>query len=647
MAPRGNLRGLLVLTSIFGGKTVKVNVSDYIELATAVYIDAAAKCTADVSDLRDLDTLRSRVENEGISFLTISLPQFARDFERALTIGQIDSTLFIGWRRIILSTGKRGSIPAFLQGMISRIFDRETGRINEHEVHTPNNWDARSDYPTIVDSVRQICLTFKKVEIDCTPERVSAALQSFISTERSFEMFTPSEKQTNDFASVSSMLWGNLVSTFVLSDCIPKHGPGATAERISGNQKYRWRRWHDRLEPYFPLVDSGYPLGIPEDSKELQEVTIVPENEEQPVRVVPVPKTLKSPRIIAIEPCCNQFIQQGILGILVKGLESYWLSRYHINFGSQDINQRLAIRGSRTGRLATIDLSDASDRVPRELALKMFDSNPDFRDAIDACRSTRAQLPTGEIISPLRKFASMGSALCFPVEAMYFYTICVEALLKVQNLPLSPSNLYRVTRMIHIYGDDIIVPSMYAVTVIDHLQKYNCKVNTNKTFFSGYFRESCGVDAYQGRPVQPVYLRRLFPDNRRQASQIISMVETANLFYLKGYWRTTTFLRNRIEGLVGILPYKSETAEGLGHISFLGYRSIEIWNENLQRFEVTTLVPSPVRRTDVLDGYAAIQASLTKLRNPHVFEGSRERNPLEISALHGAVALKRRRVPPL
>jgi hypothetical protein len=337
-----------------------------------------------------------------------------------------------------------------------------------------------------------------------------------------------------------------------------------------------------------------------------------------------------------------QYAQQALKDTLVKGIESYWLSKGHVNFADQSINQRQAIRGSRTGRLATIDLSDASDRVPRELALAMFDSNPDFRDAIDACRSTRAILPNGTLVYPLRKFASMGSALCFPVEAMYFYTICVKALLEKRNLPVTPRNVHSVSRVIRVYGDDIVVPSTDAVAVIDHLQKYNCKVNSSKTFWSGYFRESCGVDAYRGKQVQPVYLRKLFPDDRRQASQIISIVETANLFYLKGYWQTATYLFERIEGLIGCLPYVSENSEGLGRISMLGYRSCENWDDNLQCFKVTTLVPTPVRRTDELEGYAALMASLTRLRMLSDLEAPRSRDSLKYTALHGAVALHRR-----
>lgn len=618
---------------------MKSNVSDYLGVAEVVYKDACAKCIADVSDLRDLDTLRYRVEHEGLSFLTITLPKFCQDFERSLELGYIDSTFFQSFR-------KNGSIPAFLQGMISHVFNRETGRLISNE-DTPNvlSGGVSSDIPTIIESVRQICLTFKKLEIDCSPQRVQKALDSFIAIERSFETFSVPEKLYHDFSDIAFLLWSDMVRPFRIDQVVPRHGPGATSERISGNQKYVWREWNDRLEPFFPLVDSAYPLGTPVDSEELKRVTIVPEQDERPVRVTPVPKTLKGPRIIAIEPACMQYAQQGIRDWLYASIESYPLTAGMINFKSQQINQELALISSRTGRLATIDLSDASDRVPRELALEMFRSNPDLLDAIDACRSTKAEMPDGQIIGPLNKFASMGSALCFPVEAMYFYTICVMAILEAKHLPGTYANLRLVCRMIHVYGDDIIVPTTYANVVLDYLQKYNCKVNLNKTFLTGKFRESCGVEAYDGKLVTPTYLRHIPPENKRQASQLISWVKTANLFYKRGYWRTTSFLLNKVERVLGELPYGSEESEGLVRISYLGFRSASRWNPKFQRLEIRCWCPSPVKSKDRIGGYAALQKSLASLHRLVDDWAVRDASHLEHFALHGAVALKLRWVP--
>lgn len=639
---------------------MKSNVSDFLELVDSIYLDATTKCSADVFDLRDLKTIRSRVEHEGISFLTITLPRFANDFERSLASGKIASTAFTGFNRV-----RGGSIPELFQGMTKRVFNEKTGEVicDDPQIFFG---DAASDIPTIVESVRQICLTFKKVELECTPERVHSSLNSFIEIEHNFDTFSLQDQDRSKFLELSDMLWGNMVASFTCDQIIPRHGPGATADQRTGNGKYVWHKWYDRLEPYFPFVGRAYPLGIPavinekpfrwiaENPKEFHIVSIVPEYDEQPVKVVQVPKTLKAPRIIAIEPCCMQYAQQGIRDWLYAKIESYWLSRGHVNFRDQSVNQRLAITSSIDGQLATIDLSDASDRVPHDLALSMFRTCPELADAVEACRSRSALLPDGRLVSPLRKFASMGSALCFPVEAMYFYTLCIMASLDSMGLSYTPRNIFDVSRNVYVYGDDIIVPSANADVVIDYLQKYNCKVNSNKSFWTGKFRESCGVDAYEGMEVTPTYIRQLRPDNKQQADRIVSWVATANLFYRKGYWNTTSLMFKIIEDLIGDLPYVTETSAALGRISFLGYQSVERWNDNLQRFEIRAFVPRPVYRTDPLEGYGALTKyflnpgkplwSITRKGNRLLLTPSESQDSkrFERSARHAAVALSRR-----
>lgn len=611
---------------------MKSNVSDCLELMRVVYIDSTSLCTADVSDLRDLKTIQSRVKDEGLSFLTITLPAFCSDIEKCLQQGFVDSSCFLQFRK------RQGAIPHFMWGMLSRIFNVETGRIYEQ--------DSRNaiDVPHILNCIRQICLCFKKVELGCSPEREAAAIENFVQTEHSFGMFSLPREDSETFRLLSSMLWGRMLWHLRPSMFTPKHGPGATADRISGNRKFVWRSWHERLEPYFPIASNGYV--ITEDiERVLEDVTFVPAEEEMPVRVTLVPKTLKGPRVIAIEPCCMQYAQQGIRDVLYDIIESDAYTSGRVNFREQSINQALAMNSSSDGLLATIDLSDASDRVPRDLALSMFDDNPELRDFIDSCRSTSAQLPSGVIVHDLKKFASMGSALCFPIEAMYFYTICIVALFRATGLPVTSSNLMFLSYMVHIYGDDIIVPSMYAGAILDHLQKYNCKVNTSKTFVSGRFRESCGVDAYDGYEVTPTYFRSLRPKDRRQASRIVSYVSTANLFYKKGMWRTSQLMFKWVEKIIGNLPYVSETSSALGRVSYLGYQTVGRWSDRYQRFEVKAWVPRPVYRTDELDGHGALMKSLLKLHGLKDPWASRDARHLMHSALHGEVAINRRWVP--
>jgi len=634
---------------------LKSHISVYLEVLHAIYYDACNKCVAEVSQ-RDLNYIKSRVEKEGMSFLTITLPSFASDFEKSLELMKVDSNLFRNFR-------KRRSIPAFLQGMTSRIFDIETGRINDDVLSSPFHFSS------LVESIRQICLAFKKIELPCRPEKVRKAMDGFVEIENSFSDFQLSDEHSKSFDLVCSVLWDNIMGDIRLDMLVPRHGPGATADRISGNQKYNWRRWHTRLEPYFPVIDTCYSASCGEldyHSQELNKLAFVSELEEQPVKVTPVPKTLKGPRIIAIEPCCMQYAQQGLRDRIYSIIESYWLTAGHINFRDQSVNQSLALISSKDGRLATIDLSDASDRVPHGLAMRMFQSNPDVRDAIESCRSTGAKLPDGRIIRPLRKFASMGSALCFPIEAMYFYTICVVASLEFADLPVSRENVYNVSRDIYVYGDDIIVPSTVATTVLDYLTKYNCKVNSNKTFLKGNFRESCGVDAFGGNLVTPVYLRQPIPENRQQSHSILSWCSTARQLFKAGYVRASQLLFKGVESVLGKLPSTGDKSFVIGRNHYwLSPPLKKRWNRHYQRLEVRCWVPAPVYRTDKLEGYGALQKSLLKLLGVSL-ESSRDSlsltyqesidrylssivqedvKHLERSALYGAVVIKRRWVP--
>lgn len=92
-------------------------------LCSEVFKDFAARCDTDEVELgRDLNTIRSRLKHEGLSFLTITLPAYCQSFERSLEDGQVAHDSFPGWRRV-------KSLPAFLKGLTSLVFDLATGKV--------------------------------------------------------------------------------------------------------------------------------------------------------------------------------------------------------------------------------------------------------------------------------------------------------------------------------------------------------------------------------------------------------------------------------------------------------------------------------------------------------------------------------------
>jgi len=577
-------------------------------------------CVANESAERDICELISRVKHEGLSFLTITLPSYGADFESCLRNGRVDSLYFRGFR-------KYRRIPAFLRGIFSLVFDADTGEIHEE--------------PSIsaIKGIRQIAYTFKKVKLACAPKRVRKAYAGYLMDEHDLSVaLAPSD--IAKFGAVADLCW-KFLSEINIFDTIPKHGPGATQEKIGGNAKFRFLRWHDRLERYFPLDSNAFVNSNALDSSEFEDLTIVPSEDEAPVRVIVVPKTLKAPRIIAIEPVCMQYAQQAVSRTLVNALEKARLTDGHVNFTDQSVNQRLAIISSRDESMATLDLSSASDRVPLSLVIRMLQCAPELLGAILACRSREAQLPDGTRVC-LRKFASMGSALCFPIESMYFYTLCVAARLELHALPVTSRNIYSMSRDVYVYGDDIIVPANEATVVIDYLQKYYCKVGAPKSFWTGKFRESCGVDAYSGEVVTPTYLREMPPDDKRNANALISWVKTSNLLYMSGYWSSSALLLRECELLLGKLPIVGDKCAGLGKVSFQRGYTTERWSIPYQCPEVRTWIASPVYRTDKLDGYPALLKCLLSLETRLGYESSTSDDHLNRTARHGAVTLKRR-----
>lgn len=99
-------------------------IADLLRLWRNVYLDVCDECSV-VPDLRDYREVEARVIKEGVSFLTITLPAFCKDLERSLALGRIDSNAFQGFAK---AGPKARAIPAFLQGMLSHLFDRVTDR---------------------------------------------------------------------------------------------------------------------------------------------------------------------------------------------------------------------------------------------------------------------------------------------------------------------------------------------------------------------------------------------------------------------------------------------------------------------------------------------------------------------------------------
>lgn len=226
-----------------------------------------------------------------------------------------------------------------------------------------------------------------------------------------------------------------------------------------------------------------------------------------------VPKTVKTERSIAVEPLLNGFLQKGVDLEMRKRLK-----RVNVDLTDQSFNQRLAHLGSAMdGSFCTIDLSSASDSLAVEVVRELIP--PEWFSLLDALRSKEGFLDGRKIA--YEKFCSMGNGFCFPLESLIFAACVTEA---GGKLGVDAA----------VYGDDIIVQHQIFDRVVSNLSLLGFKLNTDKTFSSGPFRESCGADYFGGEDVRPFTLDF-------KLDSLSSLIKLHNLTRRNAY--TTAFFR--------------------------------------------------------------------------------------------------------
>jgi len=234
----------------------------------------------------------------------------------------------------------------------------------------------------------------------------------------------------------------------------------------------------------------------------------------------------------------------------------------------------------------------------------MLEPWPHLHKAVDASRSRSADVP-GHGVIRLAKFASMGSALTFPMEAMVFTTCIFLGIERALNRPLDQRDVVSLSDKVRVYGDDIIVPVEFVQSVVAVLEAFGAVVNSDKSFWTGSFRESCGREYYAGVDVSIVHVRQMFPTHRKHATRVISTVSLRNQLYYAGYWDTCSWLDGEIAQVLRYFPVVLPTSRVLGRHSFLGFETQKIGmhhhNPMVKGYVVSAVLPS-----DPLDGPAAL-----------------------------------------
>jgi hypothetical protein len=486
--------------------------------------------------LKDVSYIFDRVNHEGLKFLTVTLPKLGKAIDRGLETGHL--VLPVGFKR----ASRKSRIPAFMQGIFRCVF-HEDGTLKEEP-------DSHS-----IQDLRQVLFLLYKLELPYSEKEKGKVLDNFevVEAELSSSIYFDDTR----VLSKARRLIHSVLKGFDPKDIVPAHGPGAVATGEKGDEKWTFARKYTSLHQCYPYYDYFIVGRGNELCDRLSWYKGLVKEEIPCAKVILVPKDSRGPRLISEEPLEIQYIQQGLLRKLVPWIENHPLTRGVINFTDQSLNQRLALESSTTRECATLDLKEASDRIRMDLVEDLFPK--EFVRHIKACRSTHTELPCGKRL-PLSKFAPMGSALCFPVMALTLWAICRAYLQDSDDQERSSVHSIPHYGTIAVYGDDLVVPTRSARTLVRVLERHSLRVNSDKSFVDGYFRESCGVDAYKGVNVTPGRLRKPFSAKSRDTSFLANSSSLANFMFKRGYWLCASYLWSTIESVYGKIPYGTPSA---------------------------------------------------------------------------------------
>lgn len=418
--------------------------------------------------------------------------------------------------------------------------------------------------PKALQHVRQLSYLFYKYETPLDPEAAKAVIESFVGVESQLRELRVDSK--DPIIRKARAIICRVLSGVDHRDIIPRHGPGAVATGEGVVEKTRFKRIYRSLESVYPFTEyMCFSLShVCDTCRRFPHLEVLRKGT---AKVVLVPKDSRGPRLISCEPLEFQWIQQGLATKIVDRIESHPLTRGHVNFTDQMVNRRLAVEGSVSLKWDTLDMKDASDRVSVKLVRTLFQGLPLLKGLL-AARTTETRLPDGKLVH-LEKFAPMGSALCFPVEALVFYALAVSVLQCAAGLPLREAS-----RSVYVYGDDIIIDRKYSSLILSYLPKFGLMFNLDKCATSSIpFRESCGADAYKGVLVTPLRVKRRWK-SQLDPMALASYVAVSNGLYEAGYTLASEFVEYAIRLSYPDLPYSVKLRSYVSFVRPYGCREV-------------------------------------------------------------------------
>lgn len=337
---------------------------------------------------------------------------------------------------------------------------------------------------------------FVSSETDPASVRRQRAINKWLATERNNEATNDRLLMTDpDFYILPDVTWSRFlevtrnVIVSIIGEVVPEEAligafSGGASTSRKRTESYPASKYLGRADSTSASLDIWYESAscTPGWDKSALEINLVRGNV-----LFTVPKNATIDRCACKEPDINMFLQKGVGSVIRNRLR-----RCGVNLNDQERNKSLARIGSLTGSLATLDLSSASDSVTTSAVELLLP--PLWFSHLNALRCDLTIIDGEEHRNEM--FSSMGNGFTFELESLLFF-----------SLARSCAYFEGIKGVISVYGDDIICPVELTDTLTWVLGWFGFEVNTDKSFSSGPFRESCGGHFYNGYDITPFYVR--------------------------------------------------------------------------------------------------------------------------------------------
>lgn len=472
--------------------------------------------------------LLRRLGAEGENFLAVELPLVSKAVVAGLETGYFD-------RSKLTSFSFKAATLHFLESLLVKIFDFRTGLL------------VQNPCGVAVGIIRQVCEYSYKLALGYSDEQEKKAIKNFLDNEADLaavgckpEVLEFANELRKDF----ERYWP-LIAKPTFEQILKEFRPRPTNGTFIGCDElyYLYRQSTDRLGKY-PSDMEAY-KGFYKPYEGCKDVRLKKaEDLYHFSELLLVPKDSRGPRTICREDLLRVETQMSYFDFMTDKLCSQ--TRGSINFKNQLVNRKIAEESSVTREFCTLDLKDASDRISLVVAKTVFRNSGIYHFFTKSRRASHVKV--AGIVYPLHKVAGMGSGLTFPTMSLLISLAICNVVAKSE-----PSSSYEFIREnVFVYGDDICVPTRwyghakYALTLI------GLKVNSDKSFAAGFFRESCGGDYYAGVDVTPIRLKLTNSKATVSAIRSLNLKDSANAFkelyehsknlYKKGYKCTAGYL---------------------------------------------------------------------------------------------------------